>query len=86
MDDEQSGCVDSLCVAFPTQLLHRSEGMSPLHMNSPYTVSEGFVPVTVLLKNWTLLEALEDKEENRVVRCVWKVLLGVNLFLEQTWY
>lgn len=42
--------------------------MSPLHMNCPYTVSEGFVPVMVLLKNRTLFEALEAKEEKRVLR------------------
>jgi len=59
-----SGSVDNFSVAFPTHCLHRRKGMSPLHMNKPYTLL--FPPRIVVLEN-NLAEALEVKEEKRVI-------------------
>jgi len=58
-------------VAFTTHCWHRAEGTSPLHMNRPYTLSDGDVPSpTVLLEN-SVVVALEDREVRRVLRLSW---------------
>lgn len=85
LDKEHSESEESFCVTFATHLLHVEVSVSPLHMKSPYTVSEEFRPVTVLLWKSLLAVALEDREEKRVLRFDWKVLLVVVLLVEQNW-
>lgn len=86
LDKEHSESDDSFWVAFTTHCPHVSEETSPLHMNSPYTVSELFLPPeTVVLWNSSAV-ALEINEEKRVPRFDLKVLLAVvSLLEEQLW-
>ena len=56
-------------------------------MKSPLTVSEGFLPSTVVLEKPVLVVTLEDKEERRDLRLDRKarsVVIMVSL-LEQLW-
>lgn len=49
LDKEQSESVDSVCVAFATHCWQRGDETSPLHMNRPYAVFEGFLLGIVVL-------------------------------------
>lgn len=49
LDKEQSEPVDSVCVAFATHCWQRGDETSPLHMNRPYAVFEGFLLGIVVL-------------------------------------
>lgn len=70
-----------LWVAKFTHSLHSGYGTSPRHMKRPYTVFASPLPAMVVLKNLVPSVALDEREERRAARLLWKVPLGVKVML-----